>query len=296
VNNPKLYNRATQQLEEEDAYKSSGLKFLYRNPFGKALTHSILVRRGISKLYGKFMKSRRSVRKINGFIEHYNINTSEIKRPLSSFVSFNDFFIRQLTEDARPIDTNNNHLISPADSRLFIFDLADKPKLPVKGYWYDINELVKDKKIAELFKDGWCFIYRLAPNDYHRYAYIDNGNHNNVIKLNGILHSVNPIALKETKSVMAKNYRELTLLHTENFGPVAHIEVGALFVGKIINHHYDSHTFNRGEEKGLFEFGGSTVIQLFQKDAIIPDEDILKYTHQNIETIVRLGEKTGIKK
>lgn len=296
MSNPQLYNRTTQTVVSENAYKSDGLKFLYRTPLGKALTHSILVRRSISQLYGSYMKSSRSIKKIKEFIEHYQIDVREIKRPLDSFTSFNDFFIRELKDGARPIDQQAHHLISPADSRLFVFDLAGEPKLPVKGYWYVIEDLVKDAAIAEMFKDGWCYIYRLAPNDYHRYAYIDDGHQDSVVKLDGVLHSVNPIALRETESVMAKNYRELTLLHTKHFGKVAHIEVGALFVGKIINHEYGAAQFKRGQEKGLFEFGGSTVIQLFQKDAIIPDSDLLAQTQQGIECIVKLGEKTGIAK
>lgn len=293
--NPILYNRITKQLEEENAYKSGGLKFLYNTGVGKTLTRTILVNKRISKLYGRYMNSPRSVKKIQDFIGHYNINTQEVKEPLNNFKSFNEFFIRQLKDDARPIDHTPEHLISPADSKLFIFDLAQHPKLPVKGYWYKIEDLVKDASIAKAYEDGWCFIYRLAPNDYHRYAYIDRGYQNEVIKLNGVLHSVNPIALKAQKNVMAKNYRELTILHTENFGPVAHIEVGALFVGKIINHQYERYTFERAEEKGYFEFGGSTVIQLFKKGAVQPDVDILEYSQQGIETIVKLGEKTGIK-
>ncbi|ADY53376.1 phosphatidylserine decarboxylase [Pseudopedobacter saltans DSM 12145] len=292
--NPQLYNRSTGNVEVEDAYKSGGLKILYRTVLGRAVTKSVLIKRRISRLYGNYMNSPKSTKKINEFIRHYNIDVSEIKRPLDSFKSFNDFFIRELKEDARPIDDTPEHLVSPADSRLFVFDLAGKPQLPIKGYWYQVEDLVKDKAIADQYKDGWCFIYRLAPNDYHRYAYLDSGYQENVIKINGILHSVNPIALKETPSVMAKNYRELTILYTDNFGPVAHIEVGALFVGKIVNREYGKYKFKRGEEKGWFEFGGSTVIQLFRKDAIAPDADILEQTQKGIETIVRLGEKTGI--
>ena len=267
---------------------------MYRNTFGKVLTNSILIRRGISQLYGSYMKSPKSKKKIEEFIAHYNIDTSEIKRPLDSFESFNDFFIRELKDGVRPIDQTPSHLIAPADSRLFVFDLAGQPQLPVKGYWYQLKELVKDATVANLFKDGWCYIYRLAPNDYHRYAYIDNGSQKKVSIVNGVLHSVNPIALNETPNVMAKNYRAITLLETDNFGTVAHIEVGALFVGKIVNHTNGACTFKRGEEKGWFEFGGSTVIQLFQKNAIQPDADLLEYTSKGIETLVKLGEKTGI--
>ncbi|WP_448701938.1 phosphatidylserine decarboxylase [Mucilaginibacter sp. AW1-3] len=288
-----IYDRQSKKTIEENAFKVSGLIFLYKTVTGKLLTNLILKRKFISTAYGRVMKGKRSLKQIPKFIEHYDIDVSEIKRPLNSFVSFNDFFVRELKPEARPIDHTPGHLISPADSRLMVWDLAKAEQLPVKGYWYKLNDLVKDAKLADEYADGWCFMYRLAPSDYHRYGYIDNGKQEKVRKIKGILHSVNRIALAETPSVMAKNYRELTVLHTENFGKVIHIEVGALFVGKIVQRQYGEYTFKRGEEKGLFEFGGSTVIQLFKKSAVKPDADILEQSIKSIETLVKINEKVG---
>lgn len=290
-----IYDRQSKKVIEENAIKVGGLLFLYKTVTGKLLTNLLLKRRFVSTAYGRVMKSKRSLKQIPQFIKHYDIDVNEIKRPLNSFVSFNDFFVRELKPGARPIDMTAEHLISPADSRLLILDLSKAEQLPVKGYWYHLNDLVKDEKLANEFADGWCFIYRLAPSDYHRYGYIDDGKQDKVVKINGILHSVNRIALAETPAVMTKNYRELTVLHTENFGPVVHIEVGALFVGKVIQHQYGAYTFKRGEEKGLFEFGGSTVIQLFKKDAVKPDADIIEQSVKGIETLVKIGEKVGVK-
>lgn len=259
------------------------------------LTHTILNKHIISSIYGKTVKGRRSISQIDKFIKHYKIDITEIKRPLSSFRSFNDFFTRELKESSRPIDREPSHLISPADSRLFVFDLSKIPSLPVKGYWYSLQTLVKDKKLAKEYADGWCFIYRLAPADYHRYCYIDDGYHDKVKRLRGVLHSVHPIALTSTKSLLSKNYRELTVLKTENFGRVLHIEVGALFVGKIVQINRKSHTFKRGEEKGFFEFGGSTIIQLFKKDIIQPDQDLIEHSANKVETLIKMGEKTGVR-
>lgn len=292
---PVLYNRISKNIEQENTYKIDGLSFLYGTKLGKALTGSVINKRIISNLYGQLVKSRNSIKQIPKFIEHYAINTDEIKRPLNSFRSFNDFFIRELKEGSRPIDTAEEHLISPADSRLFVFDLSKSKSLPVKGYWYHLNQLIKDKKLVNEYSDGWCFIYRLAPSDYHRYCYIDHGHQEKVKRLRGVLHSVHPMALSVTNSLIAKNYRELTIMHTNSFGDVLQLEVGALFVGKIIQHHKQPHTFVRGEEKGYFEFGGSTIIQLFKKGSIQIDSDILEYSEKGIETIVRLGEKVGVK-
>ena len=289
----KVYNRQTQSVEIENTYKQDSLYFLYKTDLGRALSSSVFNKHLISKLYGRLVKSRQSISLIQKFIKHYDIDISEIKQPIASFRCFNDFFVRELKENARPIDENPEHLISPADSRLCVFDLAVKSNLPVKGYWYSIETLIKDKKLAKEYADGWCFIYRLAPADYHRYCYIDNGSQEKVKRLRGVLHSVNPIAMSAVKNLLSRNYRELTVLHTENFGKVLHLEVGALLVGKIVQRDNGAHDFQKGEEKGWFEYGGSTIIQIFKKNCVIPDADILEQTQNKTETLVKFGEKTG---
>jgi phosphatidylserine decarboxylase len=92
---------------------------------------------------------------------------------------------------------------------------------------------------------------------------------------------------------MAKNYRELTVLHTDHFDKVLDIEVGAMMVGKVVQQHRGAYAFFKGEEKGWFEFGGSTIVQLFKKSAVIPDDDILQQSATRVETLVRMGEKVG---
>jgi phosphatidylserine decarboxylase len=266
---------------------------MYSTDLGKALTRSVLNKHLVSRLYGSAVKSGQSKSIISKFVNHYNIDLSEVKKPIGSFRSFNDFFIRELKENARPIDTKPRHLIAPADSRLLVFDLKSTDMFPVKGYWYSLQQLLKDKSLAEEYGDGWCYIYRLAPADYHRFCYIDNGSHEKVKRIRGALHSVNPIALSSINNLLSQNYRILTILNTENFGTVLHLEVGALLVGKIVLRNRQGCDFKRGEEKGWFEYGGSTIIQIFRKQAVIPDADILKNSLNNIETLVCMGERTG---
>lgn len=288
-----LYDRGAKSLVNENAYKAEGLHFLYHTRRGRMLTGTVLKKRFISAAYGRYMKTKASLKKIPGFIKHYQIDLAEIKRPLHSFVSFNDFFIRELKPQARPMDTDPQHLISPADARLLAFKIDESLQLPVKGFWYNLEQLVDDKQLAADYTGGWCLIYRLAPSDYHRYHYIDDGYQEKVTVINGPLHSVNPIALRSVDHILATNYRELTVMHTANFGDVVHIEVGALFVGKVVQRYNGAHKFKRGEEKGWFEFGGSTVIQLFKADTIRPDSDILEYSGKGIETLVKLNERVG---
>jgi phosphatidylserine decarboxylase len=289
-----IFNRKTGAAENEVSGNLSGLSFLYNTLPGRAIT-GILNKKLVSCLYGRYVKSRRSVSKIPDFIEQYKIDISEVSHPVDSFKCLNDFFIRELKPGVRPVDPDPAHLTSPADSRMLIFDLSQKNRLPVKGYWYSLKDLLDDDRLAQEYADGWCFVFRLAPMDYHRYCYIDKGSQEPVKPIRGILHSVNPIALSAVDSLMAKNYRELTVMHTENFGKVLHLEVGAMMVGKIVLHHRGNHNYERGEEKGWFEFGGSTIIQIFKKDAIIPDQDILEHSEQYLETRVHMNECIGQK-
>lgn len=293
---PVLFNRSKGKTEQEVSFHQDGLSFLYHNFFGKAITQSILIRHFISVWYGRRMKKPASKKRISEFIEQYAVDVSQIKFPLNTYTSFNDFFIRELKEGARPVDQNPDHLVSPADARLLVFDLSEENSLPIKGYWYSLYQLLKDKSLEQEYANGWCYVYRLAPSDYHRFHYIDDGSHEKVKRIKGVLNSVNPIALSSVKHLLGRNYRELTLLRTKNFGDVIQLEVGALLVGKIIQKHRDKFEFRRGEEKGWFEYGGSTIIQLFHKDIIIPDADILEFSRKKIETVVKMGEKTGLKK
>ena len=131
-------------------------------------------------------------------------------------------------------------------------------------------------------------------DDYHRYCYAFDGEKGENVRLPGRLHTVNPIA-NDFFPIYKENAREYTILHTRAFGDVIAMEVGALLVGKIVNHHGQA-PIRRGQEKGYFQFGGSTVVLLLKKDAALLDEDILENSRNGIETVVKFGERIGIAK
>jgi phosphatidylserine decarboxylase len=292
MNDHVVYNRGTRKLEKETSGNVNSLAFLYNSIPGKIL-NPFIARHFVSRTYGRYVRSTRSSSKIPAFIEQYNISISDLERSYDSFISLNDFFMRKLRPESRPIDHEPMHLISPADSRLFVFELTHQHVFPVKGYWYSLAKFLKSNALSKQFADGWCFVYRLAPGDYHRFCFVDNGWQEQVKRIKGRLHSVNPIALSSVKSLMARNYRELTVLHTENFDNVLHIEVGALMVGKVVLVNRHAVKFKKGEEKGWFEFGGSTIVQLFKRNTIIPDKDILIQSASGIETLVKMGERVA---
>ncbi|MGN1317512.1 MAG: phosphatidylserine decarboxylase, partial [Lachnospirales bacterium] len=234
----------------------------------------------------KFMDSGLSVSLIKPFIYKNNIDLNDFK--IENWKSFNEFFTRRIKPQSRPIDTNRFSFIAPCDGLLTVYNSSEP--LLIKGVKYSLLELLKDKKLAEEYKDGKCLIYRLTPSHYHRYCYIDKGIKSKNRFIPGILHTVQPIGLENAK-VFKVNSREYTLLRTVNFGDIIQMEVGALFVGRIVNYH-EKHKFLRGEEKGRFEFGGSTIVVLTKKNAVEILPEILEC---NGEYSVKMGQAVGFK-
>lgn len=287
-----LYNRRTQQVEPEVIYEKAVMEFLFETRPGLLLSELLLKHRWVTELYARQMHSPKSKPKIKEFVKRYGINTTELERPLDSFQSFNDFFIRKLKPEARPIDQTPGHLISPADSRVMLYEIKRDTILPVKGRSFTLQELLRDP-IAEQFLDGICLIFRLAPIDYHRFCYVDDCVQSPVTVIRGYYRSVNPLAIWKMLPVFTENQHEFCVLQTRNFGDVVHIDVGATSVGRIVQHHRAGGTFQRGEEKGYFEFGGSTSILLLKAGAVVIDDDIAKASALGIESIVRYGERIG---
>lgn len=274
-----------------DKGQDNMLERLYRTVGGsialKGLTAPL-----VSKAAGRFCDSILSAKLIPSFIEKAGIDLTEYES--GYYRSFNDFFTRKIKTDARPVNMNPNVLISPCDSKLTVYKIGENSRFMIKGTEYGVSSFLRCAKLAEKYKDGWFMIFRLGVSDYHRYIYIDDGCKSKNIHIQGIYHTVNPIAL-EKADIYKENTREFTVLHTKNFGKVIHAEVGAMLVGRIKNHH-EKYKFSRGEEKGMFEYGGSTVVLIFPPDTVIPDSDILNNTNDGFETDVKIGERIGIKK
>lgn len=267
------------------------LKALYGTAAGRFVL-KILTAPPVSRAVGAFMDSPLSKPVIKPFIKSNNIDTSQYI--MRGITTYNEFFTRKIKAGARPVDMTAEHLVSPCDSKLTVYPISDKCLFPIKESLYSVSDLLGgSKKLADRFKGGLCLIFRLEVDDYHRYCYFDSGVKGCNVFVKGVLHTVNPIAL-EHYNIYKRNCREFTLLKTQNFGTAAQIEVGAMMVGKISNHH-QRHSFRRGEEKGMFLFGGSTIVLLLEKDKAVIDADIMKNSAQGIETVVKYGEKIGVK-
>src|SRR5262249_7887165 len=182
-----------------------------------------------------------------------------------------------------------------ADCRFSAYPIREDTIYPVKARSFTVAQLVGDEEIAARYVGGLCLIFRLAPVDYHRFGYVDDCEQSPVEVINGFYRSVHPLSLRKMKAVFTENQREFCVLKTANFGEVIHIDVGATGVGRIVQNHPDGGIFARGEEKGYFEFGGSTVILLLKPGAATIDEEIAEYSGRGIGTIVRSGERIGTK-
>ncbi|MDD5898262.1 MAG: phosphatidylserine decarboxylase [Clostridia bacterium] len=264
------------------------LGLLYGNAFGRAVLR-VLISPVVSKAAGCFLSSRLSVGLIHPFVRKNGIDLTQFEP--ARFRSYNEFFSRKIRAGLRPIDREPSHLIAPCDSKLTVLPITPESRFLLKNTLYTLPDLLKNKALAASYAGGYAMIFRLTVDDYHRYCYVDDGEKEGNVRIPGVLHTVNPIA-NDVYPIYKENAREYSVLHSRHFGKVLMMEVGALLVGKIVNHH-GAVRVCRGQEKGYFEFGGSTVVLLLEKDKAVIDGDLLENSRRNIETVVRMGEKIG---
>lgn len=270
------YDLNNDSLTEEKT--NNFLKFMYNTIVGRFFL-KIATTKLVANLYAFYMNSKISKKKIKRFIKKHCINIEEYKN--KDYTSFNDFFIREMKFGKRKIE---NNFIAVCDSKLSVYKIDENSKFNIKNSIYTVEELIGENRQYK-----YALIFRLCVDDYHHYIFPDDGKVISTKHINGILHTVQPIALKKYK-VFHENSRDITFLKCDNLGDVCYIEIGALMIGKIVN--LDKNEFKKGEEKGHFEFGGSTVIMLINKDICL-NEKIIENSKNGIETIVKMGQCIG---
>ncbi|MBO7421667.1 MAG: phosphatidylserine decarboxylase [Spirochaetaceae bacterium] len=266
------------------------LSILYKTTAGRILL-KLLASRPVSRLCGTFLDSRFSAFLIKGFARKNNIKLDDYQ--IDGIKTFNEFFRRKIKDGLRSFDMEDTHLCAPCDGLLSVWQIKENVIIPIKQSRYTVSSLLQDESLAALYDDGLCLVFRLCVDNYHRYCYADGGKKSANIFIPGILHTVRPIAL-ETVPVFVQNCREYTTIESPAFGKLVQMEVGAMLVGRIVNHE-DKGFAERGKEKGFFEYGGSTVILLLKKDAVQINSEITANSLAGIETPVKMGEMIGIK-
>ncbi len=283
------WNRKRARIEIENIYGGSLMKFFYGNPVGLALVDALLVKKPLSSFYGSLQSSSWSARKVKPFIRRFGVETSEFEP--GPFRSFNDFFSRAFLPGKRTFPNAAGTMGAFAEARYLGFaTLGPDSRLPIKGLKLEAMDVLAGTPGKERFAGGPCLLARLCPVDYHRFHFPDSGRSIHFHMESGLLHSVSPLALERRPGLFLANERHISLLQTKNFGLLAYVEVGALCVGRIMQTHPLERPFTRGQEKGLFLFGGSTVIVYGEPGAWTPEADLLKQTSQGREVLVELGQ------
>ncbi|GHC11111.1 archaetidylserine decarboxylase [Cerasicoccus arenae] len=292
------FNRYTGQIETEQVFGEQWLAWAYGTPLGRLTVELAAKRVWFSRWYGWKMSRRTSASRVFPFIKQYGLDIAEFRKPPDYFASFNDFFTRQLKDEARPIDNDPASVVFPADGRhLGWADSSAVNQVFVKGQSFDLDALLGDSALASKFRGGALVLSRLCPTDYHRFHFpaegVPDAPRQSPRTIPGPLYSVNPVALRQRIEIFWTNRRVVTIHHSENHGDIALIEVGATCVGSIQQTHVPGQWTAKGGEKGYFAFGGSSTITLFEPGKIVLDEDLRAHTAAGRELYARMGDRMG---
>lgn len=263
------------------------LRWLYYNPVGGLSLEAVAKRKFLTNWYGKKMDSPESAEKIPGFISDYGIDMTIVRD--SQFASFNEFFYRKLKPESRPIVAESSAVVSPADGKILVYQHLGEEDFFVKGHRFRINDFLQNDSLSAFFANGSMAIIRLCPTDYHRYHFPANGSVVYEQKIPGDYYSVSPLAIRKKLEIWGQNKREYTVIRSDYFGDMVMCEVGATMVGGMIKT-YENHQVEKGEEKGYFKFGGSTVVLIFKPNTIQFHADLIANTLKGLETQVIMGE------
>ena len=297
----RFYKRYTRQIENEKVFGEGWLRFAYDNPAGRFFVWAVARRALFSQFYGAKMNNPVSALRILPFIYKYDINSDEFAKSPFDYKTFNEFFFRALKPGTRPIAEGEDVAVFPADGRHLAFqNVEEAPGFYVKGATFTLAQMLgegdlpeSERKLANTFAGGAMLISRLCPVDYHRFHFPVSGTPEESRRIDGWLYSVSPVALRRNLKYLVANKREITLINSPQFGSVAMVEIGATNVGSIRQTFVAGRAANKGDEKGMFAFGGSCVVTIFQRGKITFDPDLLEYSGQHIETYAKMGDRLG---
>jgi len=282
-----IYNNGNYEKEQVPAEK--WLRLIYGESVGSTPFKSLLKRKVLSRIYGAYCRTRHSAKQIPGFIEKYNIDMSGCS---GSYNNYAEFFARKRSDVSFPAEPAV--LGSPCEGVVSAYiDIDPKQTVAAKGSYFSLSELFADEEMAIAYQGGAMLKIRLAPPNYHRAHFFDDGVVSDSKFINGDLFSVSPIALERMARLYCLNKRAVVSFSSQNFGDVVFVEVGATFVGSIVHSFEIGKPVKRGQEVGYFLPGGSLIMFFFKKGAFAPNDELLNQTAAGYETKVGLGDILG---
>ncbi|GMG45860.1 unnamed protein product [Aspergillus oryzae var. brunneus] len=316
-----VQDRITGQINEErmSVYVRLGIRLLYKGLKSREMEKkrsmltpihyrefwiklTILAVRKILKSLsikqGKKYDDPASASQIQDFISFHQLDLSEVLLPLEKFKTFNEFFYRELKPGARPCSAPDEPriVVSPADCRSVVFDRLDEAtSVWVKGREFSIERLLGDAYPEDVhrYKNGGLGVFRLAPQDYHRFHIPVDGVMGTPKTIEGEYYTVNPMAIRSALDVYGENVRVLVPIDSVAHGRVMVVCVGAMMVGSTVITRQAGEKVTRGEELGYFKFGGSTLLLLFEDGMVNFDSDLVDNSKGPLETLIRVGMSVG---
>ena len=289
-----VFNPETGKIEKEDVCQEKFLEFLYGNPIGSLLRWSVFKRKFFSAITGLWANLPISRKSAVKFIKDHSIKISDFRKKPEEFKSFNDFFTREIKPEVRPLSNGANDISFPADARNLAFEnISKSDTFFAKNQKFNLESFFKDKELAARFENGSMLISRLCPLDYHRFHHLVSGRLVARREIGGFLYSVNPIALSKNLNYLNENKRVLNLIELENGKMCAVVQIGATNVGSIVNFDKVGDKVLRGNTMGMFKFGGSCIVSIFEEGAAKFDETLIKLSKEPIEYLSKANSKSG---
>lgn len=282
-------------LASDVVYARGFLDWCYNSRSGAWITRNLLRQRPVSQLYGWAHRLPLSRRRIPAVVRSWDVDTQDLLRPLDQYTSFSDFFTREIDLQRRPMDPDPHACVAPADSRVLAWPVvAPDTTFRIKSAPFNLSSFLGDDELTATFAGGAMCVHRLYLPDYHRFHFPAAGTPQEAVCIPGYYDAVSPYSLRRLVPFYHENHRVRTLVHTDHFGPVLMVEIGAFTVGSIRQFFQPGAPVTRGTCKGLFELGGSTVVLLFTPGTIRFDDDLVAHTQDdNLETYVQLGDRLG---
>ncbi|KAJ5111549.1 hypothetical protein N7532_002084 [Penicillium argentinense] len=297
-----VQDRITGQINEErmSIYVRLGIRLLYKGLKSKDMEKKRIRRvlRSLSIKQGRKYDDPASAAQIQDFINFHQLDMSEVLLPIEKFRNFNEFFYRALKPDARPCSAPDEPkiVVSPADCRSVVFDRIDEAtSIWVKGREFSVERLLGDAypQDAARYRNGAVGVFRLAPQDYHRFHVPVDGVMDEPKTIEGEYYTVNPMAIRSALDVYGENVRILVPIDSVAHGRVMVICVGAMMVGSTVITRKKGEKVARAEELGYFKFGGSTLLVLFEEGMVNFDSDLADNSKGPLETLIRVGMSVG---
>ncbi|CRG86164.1 phosphatidylserine decarboxylase [Talaromyces islandicus] len=297
-----VQDRITGQINEEkmSVYVRLGIRLLYKGLKSREMEKKRIRKmlKSLSIKQGRKYDDPASTSQIESFVNFHQLDMSEVLEPLENFKNFNEFFYRKLKPGARPCSAPNdpNIIVSPADCRSVVFDrIEDATKVWIKGREFSVERLLGKAYPEDVarYKNGALGIFRLAPQDYHRFHIPVDGVLGTPKTIEGEYYTVNPMAIRSALDVYGENVRVLVPIDSSTHGRVMAVCVGAMMVGSTVITRDSGEKVARGEELGYFKFGGSTIVLLFESGKMNFDSDLVDNSKGALETLIRVGMSIG---